>query len=169
MFHAYLPILITLAFTFALIGVLLGLSWLLSTRRPDRVKDAMYECGIAPVGDARLRHSVRFYVVAMLFIVFDLETVFLYPWAVTFRKLGLFGLVEMVVFLAILMIGLVYVWRRGALDWSGVLERGAGPAEQGTAGRGMGVADRVGVTGPADRAAAAGARLGAADKREERS
>jgi NADH-quinone oxidoreductase subunit A len=96
----------------------LSLSWLLSPRRADRVKDAPYECGVEPVGDARMRHSVRFYVVAMLFIVFDLETVFLYPWAVTFRKLGAFGLVEMAVFLMILMVGYVYVWRRGALDWS---------------------------------------------------
>jgi NADH-quinone oxidoreductase subunit A len=125
MFRAYLPILIVLVFSFALIGVMLGLSRLLSPRRPDRVKDSMYECGIAPVGDARMRHSVRFYVVAMLFIIFDLETVFLYPWAVTYRKLGLFGLVEMVIFLAILMVGLVYVWRRGALDWSGTLDTGA--------------------------------------------
>jgi len=93
-------------------------AWLLSPRQPDRVKDAPYECGVDPIGDARLRHSIRFYVVAMLFIVFDLETVFLYPWAVTFRKLGLFGLVEMIVFLAILMVGLLYVWKRGALDWS---------------------------------------------------
>lgn len=96
----------------------LVLSWLLSPRRPDPVKDAPYECGVDPIGDARMRHSVRFYVVAMLFIIFDLETVFLYPWAVTYRKLGLFGLMEMVVFLLILMVGYVYVWRRGALNWS---------------------------------------------------
>jgi NADH-quinone oxidoreductase subunit A len=128
MFRAYLPILIVLVLSFALIGVMLGLSWLLSPRRPGRVKDGMYECGIAPVGDARMRHSVRFYVVAMLFIIFDLETVFLYPWAVNFKMLGLFGLVEMAVFLAILTIGLVYVWRRGALDWSGLLETGAARA-----------------------------------------
>ncbi len=129
MYRAYLPILIVLLFTFALVGVMLGLSRLLSPRQPDRVKDSMYECGIAPIGDARIRHTVRFYVVAMLFIIFDLETVFLYPWAINFRKLGLFGLVEMVVFLAILMIGLVYVWRRGALDWTGLTETSAGKEE----------------------------------------
>jgi NADH-quinone oxidoreductase subunit A len=103
-------------------GLTLGLAWLLSPRRPDRTKDAPYECGVDPVGDARLRHSIRFYVVAMLFIIFDLETVFLYPWAVSYRKLGLFGLVEMLVFLAILMVGYVYAWRRGALNWSRQLE-----------------------------------------------
>lgn len=114
----YLPIVVMMALGFAFAGGTLLAAQLLAPRRPDPVKDGVYECGIDPVGDARLRHSVRFYVVAMLFIVFDLETVFLYPWAVTYRKLALFGLVEMLVFLAILMLGLVYVWKRGALDWS---------------------------------------------------
>lgn len=114
----YLPIIVMMALGLAFAGGSLLAALFLAPRRPDRVKDATYECGIDPVGDARHRHSIRFYVVAMLFIVFDLETVFLYPWAVTYRKLGLFGLVEMLVFLAILMLGLVYVWRRGALDWS---------------------------------------------------
>lgn len=114
----YLPIVVMMALGLAFAGGTLLAAQFLAPRSPDRVKDGVYECGIDPVGDARLRHSVRFYVVAMLFIVFDLETVFLYPWAVTYRKLGLFGLVEMVIFLAILMLGLVYVWKRGALDWS---------------------------------------------------
>jgi NADH-quinone oxidoreductase subunit A len=118
MLREYLPIGIMLVLSAGFVGVALGLSWLLAPRRADPVKDAPYECGVEPVGDARMRHSVRFYVVAMLFIIFDLETVFLYPWAVSYKKLGLFGLVEMVVFLAILMVGYVYVWRRGALNWS---------------------------------------------------
>lgn len=96
----------------------LSISWLLSPRRAHSIKDGAYECGVDAIGDARMRHSVRFYVVAMLFIVFDLETVFLYPWAVTYKQLGLFGLVEMLVFLAILLIGYIYCWRRGALGWS---------------------------------------------------
>ena len=99
-------------------GLTLGIAWLLSPRRASAVKDATYECGVDPVGDARIRHSIRFYVVAMLFIVFDLETVFLYPWAVTYKQLGLFGLAEMIVFLVILLVGYVYCWKRGALGWS---------------------------------------------------
>ena len=117
-----LPILVMLVLAIGFPILTLGISWLLSPRQPDRVKDASYECGVDPVGDARLRHSVRFYVVAMLFIVFDLETVFLYPWAVSYKKLGMFGLIEMVVFMAILVLGYVYVWKRGALDWSEQLE-----------------------------------------------
>jgi len=99
-------------------GLTLGIAWLLSPRRPSAVKDATYECGVDPVGDTHVRHSIRFYVVAMLFIVFDLETVFLYPWAVTYKQLGLFGLVEMIVFLVILLVGYIYCWRRGALSWT---------------------------------------------------
>ncbi|MFQ5743841.1 MAG: NADH-quinone oxidoreductase subunit A [Acidobacteriota bacterium] len=76
-----------------------------------------YECGVEPVRDARQRFSVRFYIVAMLFLVFDVETVFLFPWAVQYRQLALFGLVEMVIFLAILVLGYVYAWKRGALEW----------------------------------------------------
>jgi NADH-quinone oxidoreductase subunit A len=118
----YLPILVMLVLAIGFPILTLSISWLLAPRQPDRIKDASYECGVDPVGDARLRHSVRFYVVAMLFIVFDLETVFLYPWAVTYKKLGLFGLIEMIVFLAILLVGYVYVWKRGALDWSEQIE-----------------------------------------------
>lgn len=118
----YLPILVMLVLAIGFPIFTLVLSWVLSPRQPDRIKDAAYECGVDPVGDARLRHSVRFYVVAMLFIVFDLETVFLYPWAVSYKKLGMFGLIEMVIFMIILVIGYVYVWKRGALDWSEQLE-----------------------------------------------
>lgn len=122
MIRDYLPIVIMLILSSGFAVFTLVVAFFLSPRKPDRVKDAPYECGVDPVGDARLRHSIRFYVVAMLFIIFDLETVFLYPWAVTFRQLGLFGLVEMLVFIAILMVGLLYVWRRGALDWSEQVE-----------------------------------------------
>lgn len=118
MTRQYLPILIMLVFAVGFPVLTLGISWLLSPRRPHSIKDGAYECGVDAIGDARMRHSVRFYVVAMLFIVFDLETVFLYPWAVTFKQLGLFGLVEMLIFLVILLIGYVYCWRRGALGWS---------------------------------------------------
>lgn len=118
----YLPILVMLVLAIGFPILTLVISWLVAPRQPDRVKDASYECGVDPVGDARLRHSIRFYVVAMLFIVFDLETVFLYPWAVTYNKLGMFGLIEMLVFLGILLVGYIYVWKRGALDWSEQLD-----------------------------------------------
>ena len=82
---------------------------------PEKVMP--YECGITPESDSRHRYTVRFYVVAILFVVFDVETVFLYPWAVQYAVLGLYGLVEMLVFLGILIVGYVWLWKRGALDW----------------------------------------------------
>ncbi|MCZ7626629.1 MAG: NADH-quinone oxidoreductase subunit A [Candidatus Methylomirabilota bacterium] len=117
MLLSYLPIiiLILLATGFAL-GTLF-VSHMLGPRRPTPAKAIPYECGIDPVGSARQRFSVKFYLVAMLFIVFDIEIVFLYPWAVTLNSLKLFGLVEMVLFLGILLIGLVYVWKKGGLEW----------------------------------------------------
>lgn len=90
---------------------------LLGTKRPDAEKLAPYECGFNAFEDARMRFDVRYYLVAILFIVFDLEIAFVFPWAVVFRELGVFGLVEMGVFLALLVIGFVYVWKRGALEW----------------------------------------------------
>jgi len=93
------------------------LSTLLGPRRPNKVKNDSYECGIDPVGDARLRFSVKFYIVAMLFILFDIEAIFLYPWAVMFNQLKLFGLIEMFAFLGFLVLGYVYLWKRGALEW----------------------------------------------------
>jgi NADH-quinone oxidoreductase subunit A len=76
-----------------------------------------YECGMDPFGEARARFSIKFYLVAVLFIIFDIEAVFLYPWAVIFRELKIFGLMEMAVFIAILLVGFVYVWKKGALEW----------------------------------------------------
>ena len=114
----YLPILIlaVLAAVFAVASM--GVSSLLRPRKPTPAKLAPYECGIEP---ERLpkgeRFSVKFYVVAMLFIIFDIETIFLFPWAVGFRALGLFGLVEMVVFIGLVFVAYLYVWRAGGLDW----------------------------------------------------
>ncbi|HVF11400.1 MAG TPA: NADH-quinone oxidoreductase subunit A [Abditibacteriaceae bacterium] len=93
------------------------LSSVLGPRRPTKVKNQPYECGIDPVGDARLRFSVKFYVIAMLFILFDIEAIFLYPWAVMFQQLRLFGLLEMMAFLGFLIMGYIYLWKRGALEW----------------------------------------------------
>jgi NADH-quinone oxidoreductase subunit A len=115
----YLPIVLmgVLAVVFA--AASLGASSLLRPHRPNRPKLSAYESGNDPV---RLpggeRFSVKFYVVAMLFIIFDIETIFLFPWAVTFRQLGLFGLIEMTVFIALVFVAYVYVWKKGGLDWS---------------------------------------------------
>ena len=113
----YVPIflLIALAGLFALGSLLL--SSLVGPRDPNPTKLAPYECGITPVGSARERFSVKFYLVAMLFIIFDIEIVFLYPWAVVFRHLGAFGLLEMGAFVAVLLVGLVYAWKKGGLEW----------------------------------------------------
>jgi NADH-quinone oxidoreductase subunit A len=114
----YLPILLllVLAGAFAILSVLA--SRLLGPRRPTPAKLAPYECGIVPERVPRDRFPVKFYVVAMLFIVFDIETIFLFPWAVTFRQLGLFGLVEMAIFIGLVFVAYVYVWQRGGLEWT---------------------------------------------------
>src|SRR5262245_42867456 len=93
------------------------LSRFLGPQKPDPIKLAPYECGMTPVGGARVRFTVKFYLVAMLFILFDVEAIFLYPWAVVHRGLGVFGLVEMVVFILILAVGYIYIWKRGAFEW----------------------------------------------------
>ncbi len=117
MTESYLGILVLGVVGVANAALLLGLSHLLGTDRPTPAKAAPYESGITPLGDTRKRFSVKFYIVAMLFIVFDIETIFLLPWAVIFRDLGLFGFIEMLVFLLILGVGLAYAWGRGALEW----------------------------------------------------
>lgn len=113
----YLPIVVLLAAAGGLGLVILLVASFLGPKRSSPVKDDTFECGSEPSGDARRRFAVKFYVVALLFIVFDLEVVFFYPWAVQLRELGWFGLVEMLVFASTLLVGLVYVWKRGALDW----------------------------------------------------
>ena len=115
---AYIPILlfILVAVSFPIITILIAK--LVQAGRHDPVKAEPYECGIKPTSEAHdTRFSVRYYLIAVLFVVFDVETVFLYPWAVMFRKLELFGFIEMFIFLAILVVGYVYAWRRGALSW----------------------------------------------------
>jgi len=108
-------IMIALGAGFALISVLL--SQVLGPRKPTPEKAAPYECGMPPVGDARERQSVKFYLVAMIFLLFDIEVAFLYPWAMALRDLGWTGFVQVVVFILLLLVGYVYVWRKGALDW----------------------------------------------------
>jgi NADH-quinone oxidoreductase subunit A len=114
---AFIPILImvVVATGFA-VGSLIA-SHFLGRRVNDPAKLLPYECGVTPVGTARERFHTRFYLVAMLFIVFDIETVFIYPWAVVYKQLAIFGLIEMGIFVAILLAGLIYVWGKGALEW----------------------------------------------------
>lgn len=117
MLENYLPILIFLG-----LGVVFGctpmiLGWFVSPKNPDPEKLSAYECGFAPFEDARLPFDVRFYLVAILFIIFDLETAFLFPWAVVLRHIGVFGLVSMAIFLGLLLIGFVFEWKKGALEW----------------------------------------------------
>src|SRR5436309_10706450 len=115
----YLPIVLLAGLAFLFAGGSMAASALLRPRRPTPAKVAPYECGIVPERVPRgERFPVKFYLVAMLFIVFDIETIFLFPWAVEFRSLGLFGLVEMVVFIALVLVAYVYVWKTGGLDWS---------------------------------------------------
>jgi NADH-quinone oxidoreductase subunit A len=114
----YLPILILAALAAAFAVLSLAASSLLRPSRPLSAKSAPYECGIEPVRLPKTeRFPVKFYVVAMLFIIFDIETIFLFPWAVTFRSLGLFGLVEMVVFIGLVFVAYLYVWQKGGLEW----------------------------------------------------
>jgi NADH-quinone oxidoreductase subunit A len=116
-FARYLPLLIHFVLASALAGALVLLSRVIGYRRPTRAKLSPYECGVAPVGDARGRFSVKFYLVAMLFILFDVEAVFLYPWAVILRQLKLFGFFEMLVYIAVVLVGFFYIWKKGVLDW----------------------------------------------------
>jgi NADH-quinone oxidoreductase subunit A len=113
----FLPILLALVFAVALGAVLIGLSLFLGKVRGSRTAQTTYESGVPPVGHARERFSIKFYLVAVLFILFDIEIVFLYPWAATFGRLGLLGLVEMGLFVVVLVLGLAYAWAKGALEW----------------------------------------------------
>jgi|SRR5579875_1872306 NADH-quinone oxidoreductase subunit A len=113
----WFPILVTFIFAGIVVGAMVSINRILGPKRPNPVKAEAFECGNPSSGSAWGRFSVRFYLTAILFLVFDVEVVFLYPWAVELRSLGLFGLVEVLVFVAILIVGLVYAWQRGALDW----------------------------------------------------
>jgi NADH-quinone oxidoreductase subunit A len=116
--QVYFPVLVQVAIA-ALVAIgLIAASSLLGKRARSPQKDTPYECGIAPTGSARERFSVKFYLVGMIFILFDIEAVFLYPWAVVFRELKMFAFVEMLLFVALILVGYVYIWRKGALDWS---------------------------------------------------
>jgi NADH-quinone oxidoreductase subunit A len=116
-FARYLPFLIHFLLACGIATAIVVLSWLIGQRKPTRAKLSPYECGMMPVGDTRERFSVKFYLVAMLFILFDVEAIFLYPWAVILRDLKHFGLWEMLVYIGIVLVGFFYVWKKGVLDW----------------------------------------------------
>lgn len=114
----WFPIAITILMAGLIVGLMVSVNRLIGPRRPgDRAKGEAFECGNPPSGSAWGRFSVRFYLTAILFLVFDVEVVFLFPWAVELRQLGMFGFVEALIFIAVLVAGLAYAWQRGALDW----------------------------------------------------
>ncbi len=115
----YFPVVLQAIVAMALAAGLLTVSFLLGKRVRNRVKDMPYESGIVPTGDARHRFSVKFYLVGMLFILFDIEAIFLYPWVVVFRELKMLAFTEMLVFVVLILSGFFYIWKKGALDWSG--------------------------------------------------
>jgi len=116
--QSYAPLLIHLLVAMGLAGAILLLSTFVGHRRPTRAKLQAYECGVQPTGDAREPFSVKFYLVAMVFILFDVEAIFLYPWAYVYRELHWLGFVEMLLYILILLAGYIYLWKKGALDWN---------------------------------------------------
>jgi NADH-quinone oxidoreductase subunit A len=113
----FLPVVV-----FLLLGAVVGIgmivfSWIIRPRNPYPEKLMTYESGITPFSDAHQKFSIRYYIIAMLFLIFDIEAVFLYPWAVAYNSIGLYGFLEMVIFIAILLVGYVYAWKKGALEW----------------------------------------------------
>ena len=117
MLGEYLPILLFLFVSTGLGIVLLVMGWVLGPRRPDAEKLSPYECGCEAFEDARMQFDIRYYLIAIQFIIFDLEIAFVFPWAVNFRNLGIVGLTEMGIFIGLLVLGFVYVWKKGALEW----------------------------------------------------
>ncbi len=117
MLENYFPILVFLGLGVIMGGVLLALGFVLGPHRPDSEKTSPYECGFEAFEDSRIKFDVRYYLVAILFIIFDLEIAFLFPWAVVLDKIGMVGFLAMVVFLAILVVGFIYEWKKGALEW----------------------------------------------------
>ena len=116
--ETWLPVLLQTILAVIIAAALCTLSFVIGRKVRNRVKEMPYECGIAPVGDARHRFSVKFYLVAMLFILFDIEAFFLYPWAVVYKQLNMFAFVEMLLFVLLILAGFFFIWKKGALDWA---------------------------------------------------
>jgi NADH-quinone oxidoreductase subunit A len=117
MLQNYIPVLIFIGIAGGLGVLILALSRVLAPHRPDREKNSPYECGFEPFEDARMKFDVRYYLIAILFIIFDLEIAFLFPWAVALGEIGMFGFLAMMLFLGILVVGFIYEWKKGALEW----------------------------------------------------
>ena len=117
MLENYLPVLIFMVVGIAVGAVMIALGFILAPHRPDSEKTSPYECGFEAFEDSRMKFDVRYYLVAILFIIFDLEIAFLFPWAVVLEEIGMFGYVAMAIFLGILVIGFIYEWKKGALEW----------------------------------------------------
>ena len=115
----YFPIVVQVVIAAVLAAALIAISYIFGKKVRNRVKDTPYESGMVPTGDARQRFSVKFYLVAMLFILFDIEAIFLYPWVVVYRELKMVAFVEMLIFVILILSGFFYIWKKGALDWSG--------------------------------------------------
>lgn len=115
--YQYIPIAVLFGIALFIAILVPILSLILGPRRPTPRKLSPYESGITPIGQAQRRLPVKFYLIAVLFILFDIEIIFLLPWAVTFRELGLFGLAEVIIFVAILLVGFIWIWKKGALEW----------------------------------------------------
>jgi NADH-quinone oxidoreductase subunit A len=115
---SYGPLLLMFVLAAFIAGALIAVSSVVGTRKPSREKEQPYECGIRPTGDARQPFSVHFYMVALIFILFDIEAIFLYPWALVYHDLKVFGFVEMLLYIMILLVGYIYLWKKGALDWN---------------------------------------------------
>lgn len=122
-YEVYFPVLAQILLASGLAAALIALGVILGKRVRNRAKDTPYECGIQPVGGARERFSVKFYLVAMLFILFDIEAIFLYPWAVVYNELRLYGFVLMLIFIEVVLTGFYFIWRKGVLDWAYEEER----------------------------------------------
>jgi NADH-quinone oxidoreductase subunit A len=116
--ETWFPVLVQIVIALGVAGAMIGFSAILGQRVRDSVKSSPYESGMKPVGNARERFSVKFYLVAMVFILFDIEAIFLYPWAVVYRKLGLFGFFEMLLFIVLVLCGYFYIWKKGVLNWA---------------------------------------------------
>ena len=123
--QSWFPVLVQMVIAVAVAGGLLSVSAVLGRRVKDTVKSSPYESGMVPVGNARERFSVKFYLVAMVFILFDIEAIFLYPWAVVYRELRLFGFFEMLLFVVLVLCGYFYIWKKGVLSWSASDEKSA--------------------------------------------
>ena len=116
--ESYFPVILQVLLALGIGTLLIGASALLGNRVKNSVKNSAYECGMEPIGTAKERFSVKFYLVAMLFILFDIEAIFLYPWAVVFRELKMFAFVEMLIFVVLILVGFFYIYKKGALDWT---------------------------------------------------